>query len=344
MPKYQKRRNYKKKKFVKRKAFKKKVVKRKAFRKKVEMIKTSEGTSDCQAISVTFHDLAPAPLPSSHMAIPKETYYRQTSKKNLIGSDGPTLGSRISGNSVFSKYLNYRFKISFKNHSVLPSAEDSTSLPKIGRYRVLAGVFHNAPVCAVPWLGWINGQGGITSPEICDSDFEGVQWKTSMENELKTFYNGTKIWGGLTEKARWTLVHDKVYKSKPITALQTLSGSTEKHTGDPPDPTKPDGNSLIAGPTIYTRADIEGYIDFSKMRCCNKKLYYGPNVISAEVASHPFNQAFIYNPTVQGDRGLAATTANNVPFVYILNMEPTAGSIGGQPDLSERWCHYFQDA
>jgi hypothetical protein len=334
MPKYQKRRNYKKKKFVKRK---KKFVKRKSYRKKVEMIKTSEGTSDCQAISVTFHPLAPAQLPGPNgatMLIPKETYYRQTSKKNLIGSDGPALGSRISGNSVFSKYLNFRFKLSFANNPVV-AFDDATEFSKVGRYRILAGVFHNAPVCAVPWLGWINGQGGLTSPDICDSDFEGVQWKTSMENELKAFYNGEKIWGGLTEKARWTLVHDKVYKSNPTTVHQQLSGQTEASA---------DGKSLVAGKTVYTRPDIEGFIDFSKMKCCNKKLYYGPNVFSALAANHAQNQAAIYNPAIQGDRGLAATTAHNVPFVYIMNVNPLSTVIGGEPDLSARWVHYFQDA
>ncbi len=334
------RKNFKRRKpkFAKKRQFKKKV--NLVRKKQVEMIKTSEGTDDCQAISVTFHaDNAPAPITSAGavMLIPKETYYRQTSRKNTIGSDGPTLGSRITGNSVYSKYLNFRWKLSFKNNIVPDfNAEDTTMNPKIARFRVIAGVFHNAPVCAVPWLGWINGQGGLTSPDICDSDFEGCQWKTSMENELKAFYNGEKIWGGLTEKARWTLVHDKVYKSNPTTALQLFSGSTEANE---------DGKSLVAGETVYTRPDIEGFIDFSKYKCCNKKLYYGPNVISAQVATHASNQAAIYNPAVVGDRGLAATTAKNVPFVYICNIDPySADVIGGEPDLSHRWCHYFQDS
>jgi len=308
-------------------------------KKQVEMIKTSEGTSDCQAISVTFHDLAPTPLGATRMLIPKETYYRQTSKKNSIGSDGPTLGSRITGNSVYSKYLNFRFKLSFKNHDDA-NMEDSTLYPKVGRYRVLAGVFHNAPIDAVPWMGWINGQGGVTSPEIADSDFEGCQWKTNMEDQLKAFYNGEKIWGGLTEKARWTLIHDKGYKSNVTTALQLFSGETSAINNDG------EGNekSLVAGKTIYTRPDIEGYIDFSKSKCCSKKLYYGPNLISAQAANHASNQAAIYNPAVVGDRGLASTSAHNVPFVYIMNVNPLAGTIGGEPDLSVRWCHYFQDA
>ncbi len=304
-------------------------------KKQVEMIKTSEGTSDCQAISVTFHDAAPAPLVAENMYIPKETYYRQTSKKNTIGSDGPTLGSRITGNSIYSKYLNFRFKLTFTDLALAEDMTNATEFPKVGRYRVIAGVFHNAPVCAVPWLGWINGQGGVTSPAICDSDFEGVEWKNNMENELKTFYNGEKIWGGLTEKARWTLVHDKVYRSNVTTALQQFNGQTEA-AGD--------GKSLIAGKTVYTRPDIEGFIDFSKTKACNKKLFYGPNVISAQAANHASNQAAIYNPAIQGDRGLAATTAKNVPFVYIINVNPDPGSTTFEPDISHRWCHYFQDA
>lgn len=316
----------------KKKGFKKKV--NFVRKKQVEMIKTSEGTDDCQAISVTFHDTPPAALSGNNMLIPKETYYRQTSRKNTIGSDGPTLGSRITGNSVYSKYLNFRFKLSFRNHTS-DNMDDATLYPKVGRYRVIAGVFHNPPVCAVPWLGWINGQGGVTTPDICDSDFEGCQWKTTMENELKTFYNGEKIWGGLTEKARWSLVHDKVYKSNVTTALQLMSGSTEAGG---------DGKSLVAGSTVYTRPDIEGFIDFSKTKSCNKKLYYGPNVHSDLPANHATNQAAIYNPAVQGDRGLAATTASNVPFVYIMDINPSAQLIGGKPDLSSRWCHYFQDA
>ncbi len=315
------------------KAIKKKV--NQVRKKQVEMIKTSEGTSDCQAISVTFHDLAPAILSAETMLIPKETYYRQTSKKNTIGSDGPTLGSRITGNSVYSKYLNFRFKLSFKNNPTT-AMQDATEFSKVGRYRVLAGVFHNPPIDAVPWLGWINGQGGVTSPAICDSDFEGCEWKTNMLEQLQAFYNGEKIWGGLTEKARWTLVHDKVYKSNVTTALQLFDGSTASDS-------KP-GDQLSAGKTIYTRPDIEGFIDFSKSKACNKKLYYGPNVISAQAANHATNQAAIYNPAIQGDRGLASTTARNVPFVYIMNINPTAETIGGEPDLSARWCHYFQDA
>lgn len=322
----------------KKKTSKKVAVKKKVNtvrKKQVEMIKTSEGTSDCQAISITFHDLAPAPLGSETMLIPKETYYRQTSKKNSIGSDGPTLGSRITGNTVYSKYLNFRFKLSFKNHSDA-TMEDATLYPKVGRYRVIAGVFHNAPIDAVPWLGWINGQGGETSPAIADSDFEGCEWKVNMEDQLKAFYNGDKIWGGLTEKARWSLIHDKVYKSNVTTVLQKFSGKTASKTGDE--------DSLVAGETIYTRPDIEGFIDFSKTKACNKKLNYGPNLISAQAANHALNQAAIYNPGSTGDRGLAATSARNVPFVYIMNVNPLAGQIGGEPDLSLRWCHYFQDA
>ncbi len=322
----------------KRKPVKKTFMKKKVNtirKKQVEMIKTSEGTSDCQAISQTFHDLAPAPLAAETMLIPKETYYRQTSKKNTIGSDGPTLGSRITGNSVYSKFLNFRFKLSFKNNPTA-AQQDATEFSKVGRYRVIAGVFHNAPIDAVPWLGWVNDQGGVTSPAICDSDFEGCQWKTQMEQQLQTFYNGEKIWGGLTEKARWTLVHDRVYKSNVTTALQLFDGSTASKSNDE--------DQLTAGKTIYTRPDIEGFIDFSKTRACNKKLYYGPNVISAQAANHAQNQAAIYNPAIEGDRGLAATTAKNVPFVYIMNINPTAETIGGEPDLSSRWCHYFQDA
>ncbi len=327
------RKNFKRKR--KTKQFKRKV--NKVRKKQVEMIKTSEGTSDCQAISVTFHDPAPAALASNNMLIPKETYYRQTSKKNSIASDGPTLGSRVTGNSVYSKYLNFRFKLSFKNHTDA-NMEDATLYPKVGRYRVIAGVFHQAPIDAVPWLGWINGQGGLTSPVICDSDFEGCEWKTNMEDQLRAFYNNEMIWGGLTEKARWTLVHDKVYKSNVTTALQKFSGQTAT--------TKDPGNedSLVAGATIYTRPDIEGYIDFSKSKACNKKLYYGSNVLSAQAATHALNQEAIYNPTAVGDRGLASTTARNVPFVYIMNVNPLAGTIGGEPDLSFRWCHYFQDS
>ncbi len=320
----------------KKKNFKKKV--NKVQKKKVEMIKTSEGTSDCQAISVTFHDALPTNFGETKMLIPTDTYYKQTSRKNTIASDGPTLGSRISGNSVYSKYLNFRFRLAFDQNDVQPAfnAEGTTQFPKIGRYRVIAGVFHNAPIDAVPWLGWINGQGGATSPDICDSDFEGCEWKFKMEDQLKAFYNGEKIWGGLTEKARWTLVHDKVYKSNPVAALQLLSGSTEAGG---------DGKSLVAGETIFTRPDIEGFIDFSKMKCCNKKLYYGPNVISAQAANHASNQAAIYNPAVQGDRGLAATTARDVPFVYICDVDPASEDvIGGDPSLSFRWCHYFQDS
>ncbi len=315
----------------------KKVV-RQVRKKSVEMIKTSEGTSDCQAISVTFHDLAPAPLGSTSMLLPKETYMRQTSRKNTIGSDGPTLGSRISGNSVYSKFLNFRFKLSFQNNTVT-ALQDATEFSRVGRYRVIAGVFHDAPIDAVPWLGWINGQGGVTSPEICDSDFEGCQWKVNMENELKAFYNGDKIWGGLTEKARWSLVHDRVYKSNPTTSLQQFTGKTASKTGDE--------DSLVAGSTVYTRPDIEGFIDFSKSKACNKKLYYGPNVISAQPANHAQNQSAIYNPVAVGDRGLASTSAHNIPFVYICNINPYSGSgssIGGEPDLSSRWVHYFQDA
>lgn len=302
--------------------------------KKVEMIKTSEGTNDCQAISITFHDPEPDSLAPTTMLIPKETYYRQTTRKNSVASDGPSLGSRIVGNAVFSKYLNMRFKLSFKNNPT-EYLQDASEFSRVGRYRVLAGVFHDAPIEAVPWLGWINGQGAVSSPEICDSDFEGCQWKANMTNELKAFYNGTKIWGGLTEKARWTLCHDRVYKSNVTTALQLFAGQTEASA---------DGKSLSAGKTVFTRPDIEGFIDFSKTKACNKKLYYGPNVISSELATSSNNQKTIYNPQYTGDRGLASTTARDVPFVYILNMDPLEQTIGGEPDLSYRWCHYFTDA
>ncbi len=340
MPKYQKRRNYKKKKFVKRRKRMVKRPARKTFKKKVEMIKLSEGTNDCQAITPVFHnqdgeDWADA---GHFMTIPKEIYYTQTSKKNTIGSQGPSLGSRITGNSVFSKYLNFRFRLRFMSHTsgAFPDASNAT---RIGRYRVLAGVFHDAPACAVPWLGWISDQGGPTSPEICDSDFEGVQWKAEMTNQLQAFYNGEYIWGGLTEKRRWTLIHDKVYKSKPVAALQYLSGQTSAINSDG----EGDSKSLVSGPQVFTRPDIEGYIDFSKMKCCNKKLFYGPNVISAQAADHALNEAFIYNPTAVGDRGLASTTARDVPFVYVLNMEGEEEDLLN-PDLSYRWVHYFQDA
>ncbi len=323
--------------------YKKNGFKKKTFKKKVEMIKLSEGTNDCQAITPVFHSQDGANWGLQFMTIPKDIYYTQTSKKSSAGSEGPRLGSRITGNSVFTKYLNCRWRLKFEDHTS-GAFKDASNNTRIGRYRVLAGVFHDAPACAVPWLGWVGDQGGPTSPEICDSDFEGVQWKAEMTKQLQSFYNGDYIWGGLTEKARWTLVHDKVYKSHPKAALQYMSGQTEFHTGDPPDPTKPSGNSLSAGPQVFSRPDIEGFIDFSKMKCCNKKLFYGPNVISAQANDHALNEATIYNPTTVGDRGLAATTAKDVPFFYVINMDSEEAGDLLNPTLSFRWVHYFQDA
>lgn len=325
--------NYKRKprKVQKKKFVKKKINKVRA--KQVEMLKLSEGSNDCQAITPNFHTALPVQLSGTTISIPKNSYYKMTSSKNTIGSTGPRLSSRIQGNDVYSKFLNFRFKLSF-SASDPENPVDATSNSRVGRYRVLAGIYHVPQgVECVPWLGWINDQGGETSPNICDSDFEGVEWGDSISDDLKAFYNGTKIWGGLTEKARWTAIHDKVYKSNPSTALQNFSGQTEA-LGD--------GKSLVAGTHLYTRPDIEGFIDFSKYKCCNKKLQYGPNVISAQLATHALNQAAIYNPAAVGDRGLAMTTARDIPFVFIINM--TSGEVGGDPYISHRWVHYFQDA
>ncbi len=326
--------NYKKKrparKVQKKKVFKKKI--NQVRKKQVEMIKVSEGTDDCQAITPNFHGPAPAQLAGNTITIPASSYYQMTSVKNSIGDAGPRLSSRITGNNVYSKFLNFRFKLTFAASTV---PVDASANSRIGRYRVIAGIYHQPQgVECVPWQGWISGQGGDTSPAICDSDFEGVEYGDNIADDLKAFYNNTVIWGGLTEKARWTTIHDRVYKSNPTTALQNFSGATASKTNDE--------DQLVAGTHIYTRPDIEGFIDFSKYKCCNKKLQYGPNVVSAQAVSAVVNQAAIYNPNTEGDRGLAMSTARDIPFCFVVNM--TNNEIGGDPYMSYRWVHYFQDA
>jgi hypothetical protein len=215
--------------------------------KKVEMIRMSEGTTDCQAITPVFHTAAPYTMNSNRFfSIPKNVYYQQTSKKSSIGETGPQLSSRITGNSIYSKYLNYRYRIQFP-HS--PGNDNGN----VQRYRILAGTFQEPPLSTNPWQGWISDQNGTpTSPDLCDSDFAGNDWSDVMKAELRAFYTGAQIWGGLLEKARWNLILDRTVKSTPITSTQLMSGNTPAWTGGSDIPSGAPG--LVAGHVQSTRS------------------------------------------------------------------------------------------
>ena len=310
---------------------------------KTEMIRLSEGTDDCQAVTPIFHPSGPITLTTDLINLPNDVYYRQTSTKSTIGNTGPQLSSRIDGNNIYSKYLNYRYRLQFNKSGAITSDTGN-----VLRYRTIAGVFHDAPGHqAAPYQGWISDQPGTpASPDICDSDFEAVGWAAAMRRELKSFYTGDQIWGGLLEKARWTVIYDKVHKSVPKTgtAVQSFVGFTpewdEGTAGDAP------GLEATGIHQLHTREDIEGFIDFSRSSCCNKKLNYGPNVLSSKDMTDPINQAVVFNPNTVSDRGLCSTSNRSFPFVLHLNMSEAGDAPGAQPDpdLSFRWVHYFEDA
>jgi len=327
--------------------------------KRVEMIRLSEGSQKCQAITPIFHKEDDPTLVNFNLRLPVDTYFRLTSSNNISDPsvhDLPLLSQRIEGNSCFSKYLNYRYKIEFDNIS---------NFSKTVRTRVIAGTFKDAPEGA-PWNGWTSDQAGTPeSPDVCDSDTEGSDWIGFMTKQLSAFYSGEQIWGGLLEKARWNVIHDKTYVRNPVTsahtatAVQTMTGNTPAWTAgfvgggdrDPPYSSVSSAPGLNAGAVVntatqfYTRKPIEGFIDFSKTRACNKKLYYGPNVDSSKSSSSDANQDIIYRPdNGPQDRGLASTTARDVPFVLILQPDFDEYRSDGTLGLTERWCHYLQDA
>lgn len=341
------------KKYQKKKSVKKK---NKSNRKKVEMIRLSQGSSTCQAITPIYHEDATATMGNLTLRIPDKIYYRLTSSDNISDPtvhDVPNLAQRLDGNSCFSKYLNYRFRIEFDN---LENHQPCV------RTRVIAGTFKDTPNHA-PWNGWTSDQVGTPdSPIICDTDFANINYESKMIEALSAFYSGDQIWGGLLEKARWDICYDKTFDRSPTTgaatAVQTLQGSTPAWTagyvggGDGQDPgpysTVSGAPGLNAGSVvkteIYTRKPVEGFIDFSKKKCCNKKLYFGPNVDSSKAADSDFNLSRVNRPNDGGlDRTLASTTARDVPFVLILQPNfddyKTTGTLG----LVDRWCHYFQD-
>lgn len=354
MPKKFKARRNKKTVYRRKRAAKKAV---KKVEKRVEMIRLSEGSSKCQAITPIYHKDDDPTLVNFNLRLPVDTYFRLTSSSNISDPavyDLPLLSQRIEGNSCYSKYLNYRYRIEFDNVS---------NFEKSIRTRVIAGTFMDAPEGA-PWNGWTSDQAGTpNAPTICDSDTEGSDWIGFMTKQLSAFYSGEQIWGGLLEKARWNVIHDKTYVRNPVTstetAVQQFTGNTPAWTagyvggGDGQDPgpysTVSGAPGLNAGTVsrtrYHTRKPIEDFIDFSKTGACNKKLYYGPNVDSSKPASNDANQDIIYRPDAGGqDRGLASTTARNVPFVLILQPDFDEYSSDGTLGLTERWCHYLQDA
>lgn len=333
---------------------KKKSVKKKSNRKRVEMIRLSQGSSTCQAITPIYHQDDSVNMTNFTLRIPDKIYYRLTSSDNISDPtvhEVPNLAQRISGNSCFSKYLNYRFRIEFDNLEAYQPCV---------RTRVIAGTFKDAPNHA-PWNGWTSDQVGTpNSPEICDTDFDGVSYADNMTEALASFYSGDLLWGGLLEKARWDICYDKTFDRSPTTgaatAVQTFTGNTPAWTAgfvgggdrDPPYSTVSSAPGLNAGAVIreekYTRKPVEGFIDFSKKKCCNKKLYYGPNVDSSKANDSDLNISRVNRPDDGGlDRTLASTTARDIPFVLILQPDfddyKTVGTLG----VVDRWCHYFQD-
>ncbi len=330
--------------------------KKKSSEAKSEIIRLSQGSSTCQAITPIYHKDVSETMGNATLRIPEKVYYRLTSADNISDPtihEVPNLAQRLSGNSCFSKYLNYRFRIEFDN---LENYQPCV------RTRVIAGTFKDAPIFAA-WNGWTSDQVGTpNSPDICDSDWDSVGYEEKMLKALTGFYSGDQIWGGLLEKARWDVHYDKVFDRSPTTgaatAVQTFSGNTPAWTagyvggGDGQDPgpysTVSSAPGLNAGgitkTEIYTRKPVEGFIDFSKTKACNKKLYFGPNVDSSKTSDNDTNVMRINRPDDGGlDRTLATTTARDIPFVLILQPNFDSYKTSGTLGVVDRWCHYFQD-